>query len=259
MSTQSKGTACITGAAQGIGKAIALRLAADGFDIGLNDIPSKQAALEDVKKEVEGLGRRAAVLSGDVSVEEDVKRMVDEAVKQLGGLDVMVANAAICKPRASVLDISVEEWDATFAINTRGIFLCYKYAAKAMIAQGRGGRIIGATSGAGKQGYAPLPDYSASKFAVRGLTQATAQELGKHGITVNTYAPGAVITPMTQQFPALSGVAEDEFFAGQADLTSTKVNVTPSDIASLVSFLASKEAGFITGQSISADGGRYFD
>ncbi|KAJ7155280.1 hypothetical protein C8R46DRAFT_1356498 [Mycena filopes] len=188
--TASQGVALVTGAAQGIGHAIALQLAADGFDVALNDVAAKSAQLEGVKKEVTDLGRKATVVTADISVDAEVKAMVAATVEALGGLDVMVANAGVCKPRGSLVDLEADEWDATFAVNGRGTFLCYKYAGKQMIAQGRGGRIIGASSGAGKQAYPSLPDYSASKFAVRGLTQSAALEFGKHGITVNAYAPG---------------------------------------------------------------------
>ncbi|KAJ7150542.1 hypothetical protein C8R43DRAFT_496051 [Mycena crocata] len=260
--SETKGTALITGAAQGIGHAIALRLAADGFDVALNDIASKTTQLEAVKAEIIATGRRAAIFSGDVSVESEVRDMVSATVDSFGGLDVMVANAGICKAR-SLLDVDADEWDLTFAINVRGVFLCYKYAAKQMILQGRGGRIIGACSGAGKQGFGMLPDYSASKFAVRGLTQAAALEFGKHGITVNAYAPGSIITPMTRKladtFGPMAGMDEEAFFAAQAKSAATGRNPTSEDIATLVSYLASKESSFITGQSISADGGRNFD
>ncbi|KAK7042780.1 L-2,3-butanediol dehydrogenase [Favolaschia claudopus] len=251
--SQSKGIALVTGAAQGIGRAIALRLATDGFDVAINDISSKAAELEGVKAEIVGLGRRSAVLFADVSADADVKAMVDGVVEKLGGLDVMVANAGICKARASLLDISPEEWDRTMAINLRGVFLCYQHAARQMIKQGRGGRLIGACSGAGKQGYPILPDYSASKFAVRGLTQAAAGEFGKHGITVNAYAPGSVITPMTEQFAPMAGMSQEDFFNMQAKAAATGVNPTPQDIASVVSFLASKESTFITGTSAQFD------
>ncbi|KAJ7613671.1 hypothetical protein DFH06DRAFT_1344621 [Mycena polygramma] len=264
MSSQgSKGIALVTGAAQGIGKAIVLRLAADGFDVAVNDIPSKAALLDALKVEVIAAGRHSAVFTGDVSVDAEVKAMVAGVVFTLGGLDVMVANAGICPARVSLLDIEPEEWDRTFAINVRGTFLCYKHAAKQMILQGRGGRIIGACSGAGKQAHPGIPDYSSSKFAVRGLTQAAALDFGKHGITVNAYAPGAVITAMTQQLADLFGpqlgMDQEAFFAMQAKSAATGANPTTDNIASVVSFLASKEATFITGQSISADGGRYFD
>ncbi|KAJ6614972.1 NAD(P)-binding protein [Mycena sp. CBHHK59/15] len=255
----SKGTALVTGAAQGIGRAIALRLAADGFDIALNDIAAKAVQLAAVQAEVTAAGRRGVVLTADVSDDAQVQAMVAETVRELGGLDVMVANAGVCKAQTSFMDLDVADWDRTFTINARGTFLCYKYAAKQMASQGRGGRIIGACSGAGKQGFSLLPDYSASKFAVRGLTQAAASDLGKHGITVNAYAPGAVETPMTAQFPVLAGADSEAFFASVNTAVYAPKNVTAEDIASLVSFLASKESSFITGQSINADGGRLFD
>ncbi|KAF8152799.1 hypothetical protein K438DRAFT_2079180 [Mycena galopus ATCC 62051] len=229
---ESKGAALVTGAAQGIGRAIALQLAADGFDVALNDIPSKGPQLDAVKEEVIKVGRRAAVFPADISLDAEVKNMVAGAVKAFGGLDVMVANAGICKARGSLLDIEFADWDNTFNINVRGTLLCYQHAARQMILQGRGGRIIGACSGAGKQGMAMLPDYSSSKFAVRGLTQAAALEFGKHGITVNTYAPGGFFLLQPSQ----------------AQQVATGRNPTTQDIARLVSFLASKESGFITGK-----------
>ncbi|KAF7348887.1 hypothetical protein MVEN_01408900 [Mycena venus] len=233
---ESKGVALVTGAAQGIGRAIALQLAADGFDLALNDIASKGAQLDAVKAEVIKVGRRAAVFPADISIDAEVKGMVEDTVQVFGGLDVMVANAGICKARGSLLDVNFEDWDHTFSVNVRGTFLCYQYAAKQMISQGRGGRIIGACSGAGKQALAMLPDYSASKFAVRGLTQAAAE-----------------------QFAPLAGMSQEAFSAAQAQLAALKRNGAPEDIAHLVSFLASKESAFITGQSINADGGRYYD
>ncbi|KAJ7479452.1 NAD-binding protein [Mycena galericulata] len=260
LNLESKGVALVTGAAQGIGHAIALRLAADGFDVAVNDIAPKAALLEGLKAEIMKTGRAASVFCGDVSVDAEVKAMVQETVDILGGLDVMIANAGVCRPRASV---DVAEWDDTFAINVRGIFLCYKYAGKQMLAQGRGGRIIGASSDAGKQAQPGLPDYSASKFAIRGLTQAAALEFGKHGITVNAYAPGAVITSVTAALAELwapaAGLSVEAFTAAYAKQSAIGKNQTPEEIAALVSFLASKESAFITGQSISADGGRYFD
>ncbi|KAK7063332.1 L-2,3-butanediol dehydrogenase [Favolaschia claudopus] len=279
--SESKGIALITGAAQGIGRAIALRLAADGFDVAVNDVLSKAAELEKLKEEIISAGRRSAALPADVSVDAEVRSMVETVVTDLGGLDVVSfyllpvrrftqksADGGECWDmqgfRASLLEVEPDEWDQTFAINVRGVFLCYKYAAKQMIAQGRGGRIIGACSGAGKQGYSEIPDYSSSKFAVRGLTQAAAKEFGKHcnGITVNAYAPGSVFTALSAPFAAMTNMPQDEFWAMQAKAAATGVNPTCENIASVVSFLASKEATFITGQSlmvnvqISADGGR---
>ncbi|KAJ8689990.1 hypothetical protein PTI98_012835 [Pleurotus ostreatus] len=219
--SQSKGVAIITGAAQGLGRAIALRLASDGFDVALNDIPAKAPALEELVNEIKaGAGtnseRRAIFVPGSVAKEDDVMELVARTARELGGLDVgsvtlidlfdhlivqMVANAGFAL-NGLISDTSVEDWDALYAVNVRGTFLCYKHAADAMIKQGRGGRIVGACSIAGKKGFPDSPAYSSSKFAVRGLTQSAAQEYGKYGITVNAYAPGSIVTELLGKFDA---------------------------------------------------------
>ncbi|KAF8176076.1 hypothetical protein BJ912DRAFT_884702 [Pholiota molesta] len=250
--------ALVTGAAQGIGKAIALRLADDGLDVALNDLSSKSSELESLKKEIEDKGRKSAILLGDVSSEPDVIAMIEGIVSQLGGIDVMVSNAGI-NFACPLTELPISEWDRTFSINTRGMFLCYRHAAKQMIKQGRGGRIIGATSSAGKQGIANLGHYSASKFAVRGLTQAAAQEWGPHKITVNCYAPSTVETPMIDNFINQVGIPKDAFYAGQSQATAVGYHGQPEYIASLASFFASEGSHHITGQSINIDGGKIFD
>ncbi|KAF9459798.1 short chain oxidoreductase [Collybia nuda] len=254
----SKGIAIVTGAASGIGKAVALRLAGDGFDVALNDLESSKARLETLTQEITQKGRRTTIVLGDVSKEADVKRMVDSTVQDLGSLDVMVANAGVACKFVSFQDSTSEDWDRVFSINARGVFLCYKYAAQQMIKQGRGGRIIGASSLAGKQGLSISASYCASKFAVRGLTQSAAKDLGPHKITVNAYAPGYINTPL------LTAMGEE--LGGAEALRQDRIKITPlgrlgedEDIASIVSYLASKESHFITGQSISVNGGVYFD
>ncbi|KAF9459804.1 hypothetical protein BDZ94DRAFT_1324513 [Collybia nuda] len=253
-----KGVALVTGAARGIGRAIALRLAEDGFDVTLNDLESSEEHLKTLAQEITQKGRRASVIYGDVSQETDVRSMVDSAVHKLGSLNVMVANAGISSQVTPIQDVKVEEWDRILGVNIRGVFFCYKYAAQQMIKQGRGGRIIGASSITGKQGEGQAAPYSASKFAVRGLTQSAAKDLGVHKITVNAYAPGATSTPM------LDSVVEN--MDGGAAFREAWIKATPvgyigmpSDIASIVSYIASKEAHFITGQTISVNGGMYFD
>ncbi|KAF9459802.1 NAD(P)-binding protein [Collybia nuda] len=253
-----KGISLVTGAASGIGKAIALRLADDGFDIALNDLELSKGKLEVLNQEISQKGRRTTVILGDVSQEADVKRLVNSTVQDLGGLDVMVANAGIVTKAAPIQDTSIGDWDRTLSINARGVFLCYKYAAQQMIKQGRGGRIIGASSLVGKQGFAMVSPYAASKFAVRGLTQSAAKDLGPHKITVNAYAPGFIDTAMLNFFGDGFGGAE-EYKADRAKETPVRSIGQPKDIASLVSYLASKESHFITGQSISVNGGIYFD
>ncbi|KAI0300554.1 acetoin reductase family protein [Multifurca ochricompacta] len=245
----AKGVALITGASQGIGRAIALRLASDGFDVALNDIPVHEALLKTTAQEVVAHGRRAHYVLADVSSEQEVETMVSDVVRVLGGLDVMVANAGISIMKTFV-ETSAEDLDRILAVNLRGTFLCYKYAGKQMIAQGRGGRIIGACSTSGKQGQPSLSAYCASKFGIRALTQCAALEFGSHGITVNAYAPGPVKTSMWDYLEAGLGTppgALEEQLSKAAALGRVGV---PSDIASLVSFLASKESYLITGQAV---------
>ncbi|KAF8885318.1 NAD(P)-binding protein [Infundibulicybe gibba] len=243
----TKGIAVVTGAARGMGRAIALRLADDGFDVAVNDIPSQKKELESLCDEISRKGRKSEIVVGDVSVEEDVKSLVNRVGAALGGLD-MVANAGICLYK-SMMETTLDEWERLFAINSRGVFLCYKFAGEYMINQGRGGRLIAASSISGKQGTDVLGAYCATKFAVRGMTQAFAKALGKHGITVNTYAPGAIDTDMLRAFGRAKGDL-DKFYADERAATAVKSVGTPTDIANLVSYLASKESRFITGQSV---------
>jgi len=256
MSQQIK-VAVVTGAARGIGESIALRLADDGFDVVVNDVSDKKVLLEGVILQIQRKGRRAVAFCGDASEEQDVKALVDKAVEEFGGLDVMVANAGIGSDGSSIMDVRVDHWDHIMRINTRGPMLAYKYAAKQMVKQGRGGRIIGASSICGKRGARLLGPYCASKFAVRGLTQVAAIELGEHGITVNAYAPGMIATPMI----ATSRDGDD----GAGSVLKKILGFPngriegPEVIASLVSYLVKPEAHFITGQTIIADGGLVFD
>ncbi|KAF8181757.1 hypothetical protein K438DRAFT_1601530, partial [Mycena galopus ATCC 62051] len=184
---------------QGIGRAIALPLASDGFNLAVNDIVSNARNLTQVVDEIKAVGLVASSHIADVSMENEVHNMVEEVVRAHGGLDVMVANAGVCTWGA-IFDTTVEEWDRMMTVNARGTFLCYKYAALQMVSQGRGGRIIGASSVNGKKGSGFTSAYSAAKFAVRGLTQAAAMEFGSHGITVNAYAPGIIETDMSSLF-----------------------------------------------------------
>ncbi|KAI5118368.1 hypothetical protein M0805_008696 [Coniferiporia weirii] len=260
--SSAKGVVIVTGAGQGIGRGIALRLAADGYDISLNDIPSNKENLEAVAELITRGGRKALTIFGDVSKEEDVRGLVNKTVDDLGGLDVMVANAGITH-HSPVYEMDVSKWEQVFSVNVTGAMLCYKHAAIQMIKQGRGGRIIGAASTASKQGQANGSAYAASKFALRGLTQSAALELGKYGITVNAYAPGPIDTTFLGKF--------DDYYTGLSDAPkgswseSLKGGLamgrlgTPDDVAALVSFLVTKEASFITGQSVLLDGGSIFD
>jgi len=253
--------ALVTGAARGIGRATALRLAEDGFDVAVNDLPNTPE-LNDVLEGIQSKGRRSLAVPADVSLESEVVRMVQDIVSKLGSLDVMVANAGIILYRP-LLDTTVEEFDRLMAVNVRSVMLCYKYAAKQMIAQGHGGRIIGACSAAGKQGASVVAGYSASKFAIRGLTQAAAQEFGKHGITVNAYAPGLIDTRMIDELGAITGSRSGANPEGKGDVPDLSTPIprigTPEEVAALVSYLASEGVGFVTGQSININGGMFLE
>ncbi|KIJ62323.1 hypothetical protein HYDPIDRAFT_94665 [Hydnomerulius pinastri MD-312] len=251
----SLGIAIVTGAAQGIGRAISLRLADDGFDVAVNDIPANKENLETVSLEIAAKGRRTCQLVADVTDEEQVKGMINDVVKQLGGLDVMIANAGICRV-GTLLDTTLDNWESNFAVSVKGTFLCFKYAAQQMVAQGRGGRLVGASSVAGKTGHANQIAYCSAKFAVRGLTQCAALELGRHGITVNSYAPGAMVTPMCkyirvandQRTDGADNFYEGDYYKRMADRCAVGYLGKPNDVASIVSYLVSKEAHYITGK-----------
>ncbi|KAI0083900.1 NAD-binding protein [Irpex rosettiformis] len=244
-STSTTRVAFITGGAQGIGEAIALRLAQDGLDVAVFDMAGKEELLKGVTKKITDIGRKAIWIVGDVTSEESIKDAIARTVEELGSLDVMVANAGIrhAKP---IIEMTPEEWNRVLAINATGIMLSYKHAGIQMIKQGHGGRIIGACSVSGKQGFPTAGAYSASKFAVRGLTHAFSQEMKPHNITVNAYAPGLIATPML----AVSIEAGRD-----KALAPTQKVAQPSVVADLVSYLALPNSYFINGQIISIDGG----
>ncbi|KAF9473927.1 NAD(P)-binding protein [Pholiota conissans] len=248
-------TALVTGASRGIGKAIALRLANDGYSVALNDVPVQLSHLTEVKDEIMKSGHKAIVCVADVSKEDQVERMVKDVVSQLGSLDVMVANAGVCQAKP-MIETTTADFQRILDVNAIGTYLCYKYAAKQMIEQGKGGRIIGASSMAGKQAWPNLSLYCASKFAIRGLTQASALEFGKHGITVNAYAPGVVDTEMIRDLRVDITDLQDK---DQEEDKAQGMEIKTEEIAGLVAYLVSKEAGSITGQCVSINKGMYFD
>jgi meso-butanediol dehydrogenase/(S,S)-butanediol dehydrogenase/diacetyl reductase len=254
-------TALVTGGARGIGRGIALRLAADGLDVALADLPGMREQAEEVAKEVRALGVRSTVIDVDVSDPADVDAMVAATAAELDRLDVMVANAGVAHV-ATLLDVTPEEFDSLMAVNLRGVFLCYTAAARQMIEQGHGGKIIGAASIAAHKGFAMLGTYSASKWAVRGLTQAAAQEWAQHGITVNAYCPGIVGTKMwdyiDEKIAEAQGMKKGEAIAQFSQLITLGRVETPEDVAAYVSYLASKDSDYMTGQSVMIDGGVLF-
>ena len=248
--------ALVTGAGMGIGNAIAQRLARDGFAVAVNDISTDVA--DAAAAELRSAGATAAGVQADVSDRDQVFAMVDKVVAELGRLDVMVSNAGIVQVDP-ILAITEADFDKLFAINVKGVLWCAQAAAQQMIAQGEGGKIINAASSASHRSNAVLGTYGASKFCVRALTQVMAQEFAPHGITVNAYCPGIVDTGMwdtidsraaeVMQIPV--GAMKEKVLGGIA-LGRLQ---TPGDVANFVSFLASEDADYITGQNMLTDGG----
>lgn len=238
--------ALVTGSGQGIGRGLALRLAEDGLDVAINDIERSKDKAEAVAEEVRALGRKATVVTADVTDAAQVGEMVAKTVRDLGRIDVAIANAGIARME-DLLEVTPEAWDQMFAVNVRGVFLTWQAAARAFIAQGSGGKLIAAASNAAHRAADFLPSYSASKFAVRGLTQVAAMQWAKHGITANSYAPGIVNTP-------LWAGSEAAFAAAAAGIPLGR-HQEPADVAALVSYLASKDSDYMTGQTVLIDGG----
>jgi 3-oxoacyl-[acyl-carrier protein] reductase len=248
MATTKEGkVAVVTGAGQGIGAAIAQRLAADGLGVAAVDV--RADAAEQVAKEIEAAGGRALALPLDVSDSAAVDAGVARVVAELGGLDVVVNNAGITRP-AMLHKMTDAEWQAVLDVNLSGVFYLTRAAARAMIEQGRGGRIVNITSASGLQGTVGQINYSAAKAGVVGITKSAARELARHGILVNAVAPAAA-TPMNEK------IRTDEKFAGK---TLAQKNLLarygePEEIARYVAFLASEDQTYMTGQVLNVDGG----
>ncbi|KAI1353800.1 hypothetical protein F5Y01DRAFT_322603 [Xylaria sp. FL0043] len=259
--------AIITGSSRGIGKAIALRLAADGYNVCVNDLGINRAGCEEVAKEIRGMGRKACVAIADVTSREEVKDMIETSVRKLGPLNTMIANAGIVQVE-HVLEVSDEDFKHMFDVNIFGLQNCLSEAAKQLITQGNcepdsPGKLLAAASIVAFKSFPLLPHYSASKWAVRGLVQAYAMELAKNNITVNAYAPGIVETAMWDKIDAgielRTGQDKNEVTEMFAREMSALVRVSvPEDVAKLVSFLASSDSDFVTGQTQLVDGGIIF-
>lgn len=274
--------ALITGAGgmQGIGRATALTLAAQGADMALTDI---QRAAEDlppgevrrqwrgidsVAEEVEALGRRCLRVWCDLSSSEQIQAMVRQVEEHFGHIDVLVNNARaiIGRDKVPVTELREDVWQHFLAINTTAVFLCTKFVGQVMLRQGQGGRIINIASDAAKRASAMGAAYSASKFAVLGLTQASALDLAPYRITVNAVCPGPVNTDRLSYWERAQAEAQgmplEEFRSRLVAEMGQRVPLgriaESQDVANLVAFLASDEAGFITGQGYNVNGGLLF-
>jgi meso-butanediol dehydrogenase/(S,S)-butanediol dehydrogenase/diacetyl reductase len=248
--------ALVTGAGQGIGRAIALRLARDGGHIALVDVNDEKTRA--VAKEVEALGRKATTYKAVVTKRDEVYAAIDHAEDELGGFDVMINNAGIAQVQP-LAEVTPEEVDRIFKVNVQGVLWGIQAAAKKFKQRGHKGKIISASSIAGHDGFAMLGIYSATKFAVRALTQAAAKEYASDGITVNAYCPGIVGTDMwveiDQRFAQLTGAAVGETFKKYVDGIALGRVQTPEDVAAFVSFLAGPDSDYMTGQAPLIDGG----
>ena len=250
--------ALVTGGAQGIGEGISLKLAADGFDIAIGDLDFQQEKAEGVIKKIEELGRKAIFVATDVSKKDSIVAAIDAAAEQLGSFDVIVNNAGIAQVKP-LSEVTEEDLDKIYKINVYSIVWGIQAAAAKFEQLGIKGKIISAASIAAVKGFPILGVYSSTKFAVRGLTQVAAQELAPKGITVNAYAPGIVLTPMWDQIDAelskLNGKPLGQNLQENINSIALGRGETPEDVAGVVSFLASENSNYVTGQTILVDGG----
>lgn len=251
--------ALVTGAGQGIGAAIATRLANDGFAVAVADMNTETA--NKVAEKINSNGGRALPIVVNVAERDNVFEAVRTTIQELGGLDVLVNNAGL-GPTTPIDTITPEQFDKVYHVNVGGVLWGIQAATEAFKKLGHGGKIINATSQAGVVGNPNLALYSGIKFAVRGITQVAARDLADFGITVNAYAPGIVRTPMMMDIAHEVGQnagKDDEWGMQQfaKDITLKRLS-EPEDVAAAVSFLAGPDSNYVTGQTIIVDGGMQF-
>ncbi len=248
--------AIVTGAGHGIGRGIALRLAHEGCKLMVSDID-----LDSAKKtagEIEEAGREVIFARTDVSDSFQVEEMVKKTNEKFGRIDILVNNAGIITV-GHITKLTEEEWDRCIAINLRGAFLCSKAAAPIMIEQ-KSGHIINMSSKSGKQGGLWLSAYCASKFGIIGLTQSLALDLAEYGITVNAICPGIIFTQQWEklmvEYARKLNIPESEVKSHYVKKIPLGRDGTAEDVANVVVFLASDEAGYMTGQAVNVSGGQ---
>jgi NAD(P)-dependent dehydrogenase (short-subunit alcohol dehydrogenase family) len=271
----SSRVAVVTGAARrgGIGRAIAARLLRDGLRVLVSDLerpmdthPDYASAapteLEDSVAELSGLGEVAAV-GCDVRDTSQVEALFDAASERFGRVDVLVNNAGIAIGLAPVTELSDEDWQVNLEVMAGGVFRCSRAAARRMIEQGKGGRIVTIASQAGLIGQPWLAAYSAAKFAAIGFTQSLAHELGPHGVTVNAVCPGTVRTPLLDvpggifdTYPRMAGITREQYERKLLRSIPLGRYETPEDVAAAVGFLASEDAAYVTGAALNVSGGQ---
>ena len=275
--------ALITGAGgmRGVGRAAVLKLASQGADVAITDVRrpaddlppgevrSEWQSIDSVADEVRNLGRRVLPIYADLSEsQQTIEGLVAQTVDHFGRLDILVNNAraVIGRDKVPVTELEEDVWHHFLDINTTAVFLCTKFAGREMVRLGNGGRVVNIASNAGKQASADGAAYSASKFAVIGLTQASALDLAPHGITVNAVCPGPINTDRMSYWErdqaAQRGLTQEEFrsqiVAASGERTPLGRIAEAEDVANLVSFLAGPDSSFITGQAYNVNGGLLF-
>jgi 3-oxoacyl-[acyl-carrier protein] reductase/meso-butanediol dehydrogenase/(S,S)-butanediol dehydrogenase/diacetyl reductase len=274
--------ALVTGAGgmRGVGRATALKLASQGADLVITDVPRAAVdlppaevrlewnSIDSVAEEVRALGRQCLPLYTDLGYSEQIQQMVGESIAHFGHIDILVNNARaiIGQDKVPVTELEEEVWRHFLDINTTAVFLCTKFVGREMVRQGGGGRIVNIASNASKQASAMGAAYSSSKFAVLGLTQASALDLAPYGITVNSVCPGPINTDRMSYWERSQaqeqGMSQEEF---RARIVQQAGESTPlgriaeaEDVANMVAFLTSEDASFITGQAYNVNGGILF-
>ena len=237
--------ALVTGASRGIGRAVALKLAAEGAKVALN-FAGNEAAANAVRQEIEAAGGQAILVKADVADEAAVQQMVLTVADAFGRVDILVNNAGITRD-GLLARMKEEDWDAVLSTNLKGVFLTTKAVAKLMMKQ-RAGRVVNMASVVGVTGNAGQANYSAAKAGVIGFTKTVAKELASRGVTANAVAPGFIDTDMTS---VLSDKAKEAALSG---IPLGRMG-TPEDVAAAVLFLASDQASYVTGQVLHVDGG----
>ena len=268
--------ALVTGAGgpRGIGRAIATRLAKEGADVIVNDIVAQPAGstgwggIPELVREIQALGRQALGILADVSDASQVDSMVRKGLERFGHIDILVNNAGAPagRDRVPVVDLDEDVWDLVQRVNVKGTFLCCRAVAREMIDRGQGGKVINISSTSGKRGVARFAAYCASKFAVRGFTQALALELAPYYVNVNAICPGLVETERLDHLAAalapegVSAEAYREQMMERVALGNPLGRIGQVwDVASVVAFLASSESDYLTGLSITVAGGSLMD